>query len=287
MKQHNPTLITKIRRYATSNNISLESALIKFVGESFWNRIYEIDTEREFIAKGGFILGNIFGIKNRTSKDLDGSFIGKHSIEQVENFFDKVSKTEIDEIKIKVIKVDKTPITANKPLPGFGVSFLAIFPPEDGERPNKVIKINFHLDATDNEDIIPEPKSLNFSTINGDEITVNSYPLEQIIAEKLEAVLSHGTRNTRMKDFSDLYVFKNDYIGEIDVNELIKSLNLQFKLRNTELDKTYILNLLVILLNQENTNKNWIKYMNEQNLDYSLQDALDATRFWFHATELI
>jgi hypothetical protein len=64
--------------------------------------------------------------------------------------------------------------------------------------------------------VTPAPELVRFPTIlDGSPIPIiKAYPRETVIAEKLEAVVSLGMSNSRMKDFYDLNVLIHDLPGD-------------------------------------------------------------------------
>lgn len=56
---------------AENSEISFEEYRIRYAAERFLLRLQESDYRDNFIIKGGFLLGTIFNVKQRTTKDLD------------------------------------------------------------------------------------------------------------------------------------------------------------------------------------------------------------------------
>jgi hypothetical protein len=65
---------------------------------------------------------------------------------------------------------------------------------------------------------------------------LNAYPRETVIAEKLEAMVTLGMANSRMKDFSDLLTLARSFDFEGDV--LVRAVRSTFERRKTSLPET-------------------------------------------------
>ncbi|MDT2570535.1 nucleotidyl transferase AbiEii/AbiGii toxin family protein [Enterococcus raffinosus] len=81
---------------------------------------------------------------------------------------------------------------------------------------NSTAKIAFDLDLSVGDVVTPEPKLVTFNLTfkeqkgENERITMYSYPIETVLAEKVETILSLGIQNTRMKDFYDIHLLLND-----------------------------------------------------------------------------
>lgn len=65
---------------------------------------------------------------------------------------------------------------------------------------------------------------------------VRAYPLEAVIAEKLQAMVVLGIANSRMKDFYDLWTFATT--EQFDIRQLARSIQATFERRQTPLPET-------------------------------------------------
>ncbi|MGY3712298.1 nucleotidyl transferase AbiEii/AbiGii toxin family protein [Lactococcus petauri] len=82
--------------------------------------------------------------------------------------------------------------------PGYKINLLAQF-----EKINEVVTI----DVTTGDAITPKEVDFSFSRMFSDDaIGLLSYPVETILAEKIETILSRGIVTTRPRDFYDVYL---------------------------------------------------------------------------------
>lgn len=92
------------------------------------------------------------------------------------------------------------PLRAHMAYPGYRTTFKTSF----GRMKDKI-----HVDVGVGDIVEPQNKELKLSEYRGkpffeESISLLVYPIETIFAERLETVLSKGSRNSRMKDFHDL-----------------------------------------------------------------------------------
>jgi hypothetical protein len=82
--------------------------------------------------------------------------------------------------------------------PGIRVNLKANYPP---------ISVPLTVDVTTGDKITPREIEYTFSLMFDErKISVMAYPLETVLAEKLETVVSRGIANTRPRDFYDIYI---------------------------------------------------------------------------------
>jgi hypothetical protein len=62
---------------------------------------------------------------------------------------------------------------------------------------------------------------------------IKVYPIETVIAEKLETIVSKGVLNSRMKDFYDLRILSQEF--EFDGSNLSKAIKATFERRGTNI----------------------------------------------------
>lgn len=93
-------------------------------------------------------------------------------------------------------------------------------------------------------------------------------PFESIFSEKLQAFVSLGDKNTRIKDLYDLYLIIYFYENKLDKNNLISAINKTFTKRKTKMEINEIISKLKILKLNDNHKILWDRYC--KNVDFSL-----------------
>ncbi|WDA67279.1 nucleotidyl transferase AbiEii/AbiGii toxin family protein [Lactococcus lactis] len=190
-------------------SISSEEYRIRYATERFLLRVQRSSYRDKLILKGGFLLGTLFKVEQRTTKDLD-TLITELSVsrEQVETMLESIIQIDLnDNVKFELIKLIDS--QQRRIYDGFKAKLKMNFLDER-------TFVNFDLDLGVGDTITPEAKKINipllFNEVKGEktEIALLAYPLETILAEKTEIILNLGTNNSRMKDFYDMHLLLND-----------------------------------------------------------------------------
>ncbi|MFK4935461.1 nucleotidyl transferase AbiEii/AbiGii toxin family protein [Lactococcus garvieae] len=190
-------------------SISSEEYRIRYATERFLLRVQKSSYRDNLILKGGFLLGTLFKVEQRTTKDLD-TLITDLSVsrEQVKTMLESIIQIDLnDNVKFELIKLIDS--QQQRIYDGFKAKLKMNFLDER-------TFVNFDLDLGVGDTITPEAKKINvpllFNEVKGEksEIALLAYPLETILAEKTEIILNLGTNNSRMKDFYDVHLLLND-----------------------------------------------------------------------------
>jgi Domain of unknown function (DUF1814). len=289
MKRPSSNLNVNLRRFEQEKGMPNESASYRYISEGVWRRVVAAGEAENLIAKGGFILGEIFGLENRTSQDLDMSFVGTHPADEVQELFEKALAIELDdELHFDNIRTKFNPGKLSSPLDGFSVKFDVYLPP-NANKPDRPIKfLGFKIDITDGEHIVPPSQRFDVNLIMTNEtLSLVSYPTERMVAEKMEAVLHHGENSTRTRDFADLHDFNELFGASINLESLKESFEDQVEVRDTIADETTIDRTLLNLFESPKSAELWRSYQDQFNIDYTWEEAMTAVEEWFAAIELI
>jgi len=187
-----------IKNKASSINVPAQLIMQNYVLERLLERITKSQYKESFIIKGGFLLSAVIGLDTRTTKDLDATIkdfaLSKDSLNS--KFADIVSIDLEDGLQFELVDIRE--IRENDEYPGLRVSLIAKF---------EQLAVPLSVDVTTGDSIIPPPILRTFNRMFGNgTFTALSYPLETVIAEKIETVLSRSTANTRARDYYDIYI---------------------------------------------------------------------------------
>ena len=94
-------------------------------------------------------------------------------------------------------------------------------------------------------------------------IDITCYPIETILAEKIESILSKNITTTRMKDFYDCYMLSKLYLKDLNKNNLILALKNTTKVRKTEFIFNDIKETIDLISNDDNLNFLWQAYSSQ------------------------
>jgi len=242
----------KINQEAKKSNLQVELVYRNYMFERFLFRLSLSSYRNNFVIKGGFLIGSLVGISNRLTKDLDATL---QSIildkDRVLSLMESIIHISVDDGLVYEIKQIQEIRLASR-YPAYRVSFDALF--------EKTI-IHLKLDLTTGDSIYPRAIEYNHNCMFDDNpIALLAYPLENILAEKLEAILTWGILGKRIRDYYDVYVLSN---FEYDNEELRNALYLTAQTRNT---KHHLENYKIVfetIKNEASLENEWIKYTNE------------------------
>lgn len=177
-----------------------------------------------FILKGGYLLFLLYE-KNypRATYDLDfsGQQISNIREDLLDVFFEILSNIDnnspidydLESLKGEIINIKKE-------YTGVRLSINAFL---DRSRETLILDISF------GDIIIDGPNSLFLQ-----DRKFFVYPIESVIAEKLEAIVALGENNNRLKDYYDLYYILKEF--EFSHDKLKRAVYQTFKNRNTALE---------------------------------------------------
>ncbi len=234
-----------VRKVSEEKGILFNSVLSYYFMEDILIKISKSRYKDNFIFKGGFLLSNIVGISLRATMDMD--FLLKNaqlSKENVEKIFCEILTNEDKVINYQIESIKS--IREKDFYGGLRVMLLARF---------ENIQQHVPIDIATGDIITPQPINYNYKSIFGNStISVKAYPVETILAEKIETMYSRGFLNSRSKDYFDIYLIWKLHKSNIEKKVLNEAINKTFSYRNTE----YNVKKLKNLINQLNLNHNFI-----------------------------
>ena len=258
-------LKARMRSIALEQNQSFQEVWRKLTLERFLSRLSRSKHQDQFIFKGGRLLAYYLDL-NRETKDLDFLLLKlnceRKTLEQALN--DIISIRLDDDFSFSLKELSKLNHDHIN-YPGFRVKLNLFF---------HQMKDIIHLDLGVGDSVEPTLYDLNCSHYKNQplfehQISLKVYPPEAIIVEKLETLIYHGTINSRMKDYHDLYfLFKVKKYKSIILE---KQIRITFKNRNTAL-KIPIKNTVEEF---EILQQQWERYLNGLVKDHVLPKRLN------------
>ena len=187
--------------------------------ERILERISVSKYQENFILKGGLLLSALFGINNRTTRDMDTTIKGLDiSKEQMVKVLNEILNIDLkDGVKFEL--VDVTDIREEDEYGGNKYHLI-------GKLEN--LKINLDIDISTGDKIVPKELEYSYpSLFENIKILIYTYNVETIISEKIETILRRGQYNSRMKDYYDIHMFLSKFKDNIDIK------NLKLSIKNT------------------------------------------------------
>ena len=187
-----------LRNLSKITDVSPEVLLRNFMLERFLERVSLSKYKNNFILKGGLLIADIIGIDNRSTMDMDANIKG-HVISESEVALmcKEIINISIDD-GVNLIYTGIEEIREEADYPGFRVSINATL-----DKTRQSMKI----DITTGDYVTPKEINYDYKLMFEDRtISLMTYNIETVLAEKLETIVSRGILNSRMKDFYDIYI---------------------------------------------------------------------------------
>ena len=241
-----------ISKKSNGNQIVTLNLFQMFYFERLLERISKSKYSGQIILKGGLLLSSIIGSDERTTKDMDTTLKGiPLTKEMIEKIFIEILNIDLnDGVSFEIISIKD--IRFEDEYGGFRINILS-------KLDNNKTYITVELTTGD----VITPKEVKYSyncIFENKKIPIMAYPIETVLAEKFQTIISRGILNTRLKDFFDIHVLMNTKINN---KTLIKAIINTFNKRNTLFD----INEFYIIINEleesKAMNKLWIEYQNK------------------------
>jgi predicted nucleotidyltransferase component of viral defense system len=195
---------------AQSKGQDYQRVLGRYAIERFLYRLGSSTYRDRFAIKGATLFTLWTGDTHRPTKDLDLLGWGSSAILEVEETIRAICKVEGDDgILFDGESVEGARIKEEDEYEGVRVKFHAVLA---GARIPMQVDIGF------GDAVYPEPEFASFPVLLPMEPPViRAYPREAAIAEKLNAMVVLDIRNSRMKDFYDIWFMANTWTFEMAI----------------------------------------------------------------------
>ena len=243
-------VMAMVRKRSNESGVSINMLLLIYFFERFLARLSESQYKTNLVLKGGFLLSSIMGIETRTTMDIDMSLRNRHIDDEIirKIIEDIISISSDDEVIFEIRSIDE--IRIEDQYPGYRTSII-------GKLSN--VRQPFSIDIAIGDPITPEAIEYQYKSVFSDaqDITVISYNLENIVAEKLETIVSRKTDNSRSKDFYDLHLIWSLKSDQLDYDKLNKAIKTTFEYRETEYNIKNILEEIKNIRNDDGFRRRW------------------------------
>ncbi len=214
-----------INNRAKSARVSPQLMLQNYMLERLIDRISRSAWREHIIVKGGMLIGSLIGVDRRTTKDLDTTVMGiplTHD-KAAEVFADICAIDAGDDLVFQLLRTED--IREIDEYPGIRVFLRALY---------ETLAVPLSIDVTTGDRITPSAINYEYPFVF-DEGTacIRAYPLETVLAEKIETVLVRSVATTRIRDFYDIYELWRVKRGAVDVGVLREALAATCKRRNS------------------------------------------------------
>ena len=216
----------RIKSVAKQNNADARTLMRIYMMERFLERLAQSEYRDNFIIKGGILVTAMIGVAHRSTMDIDTSMKNLNlSAEDALRVVNQVKDIDLDDGVSFDVK-DVSNIIDEMEYPGIRVTMNA--------NVGRLIT-PLKIDISTGDVITPRAIEFNYDLLLEDRsISLWSYNLETILAEKLQTVLARGILNTRMRDFYDIRMLLDTYEDKVNKAVLKDAFAATCKKRGTD-----------------------------------------------------
>lgn len=216
----------RIKSVAKQNNADARTLMRIYMMERFLERLAQSEYRDNFIIKGGILVTAMIGVAHRSTMDIDTSMKNLNlSAEDALRVVNQVKDIDLDDGVSFEVK-DVSNIMDEMEYPGIRVTMNA--------NVGRLIT-PLKIDISTGDVITPRAIEYNYDLLLEDRsISLWSYNLETILAEKLQTVLARGILNTRMRDFYDIRMLLDTYEDKVNKAVLKDAFAATCKKRGTD-----------------------------------------------------
>lgn len=198
-----------IRNLSKEVGIEAHVLIRKYMMERFLERVSSSKYNGSFILKGGMLVAAFVGVEARATMDIDTTIKGiPVTIVDMERTITEISNIDLDDnVKFRIKRVSE--IMDEAEYSGIRFSMDAVL---DGA------VIPLKIDISTGDVITPREIAYSYKLMFEDRtIPIMTYPIETVLAEKLETVISRSITNTRMRDFYDIHILLKSQNINVDI----------------------------------------------------------------------
>ena len=245
----------RIKSVAKQNNADARTLMRIYMMERFLERLAQSEYRDNFIIKGGILVTAMIGVAHRSTMDIDTSMKNLNlSAEDALRVVNRVKDIDLDDGVSFEVK-DVSNIMDEMEYPGIRVTMNA--------NVGRLIT-PLKIDISTGDVITPRAIEFNYDLLLEDRsISLWSYNLETILAEKLQTVLARGILNTRMRDFYDIRMLLDTYEDKVNKAVLKDAFAATCKKRGTDHLQEQAEEIIKIIEADEQLQVLWRAYQNK------------------------
>jgi predicted nucleotidyltransferase component of viral defense system len=237
---------------AQSKGEDYQRVLGRYAIERFLYRLGRSSYRDKFAVKGATLFTLWTGHTHRPTKDLDLLGQGPSSIGDVEQTIRGICEIQVEDgLVFDDASVEATKIKEDDEYDGVRVKLLAELA---GARIPMQIDIGF------GDAVYPEPELSSFPVLLPMEPPlIRAYPRESVVAEKFHAMIVLDIRNSRMKDFYDVWFMASTWTFEMA--SLRKAIVTSFERRGSTIPTAVPFALTDDFLNDPQKKQQWSAFV--------------------------
>lgn len=265
----------KVRNLSKGKSDVAQGLIRNFIMERFLERVSLSNYKNNIILKGGMLVASLVGLNIRSTMDIDTTVKALPlNEEDARKIIEEICNIEVDDgVSFQITSSKK--IMEDFDYPGIRMMLEAKL-----DR----MKQPFKIDISTDDAITPRAIDYEYKLMFEDrKISMLTYNVETLLAEKMQTVLARGLANTRMRDFYDIYEIMNLKNVGINTEVLQKAFEVTCEKRLTKFTDKEIYDIL----NKIKTDPEFIKMWESfKNANYFVKDLSWKTIVSFDAEHI-
>ena len=213
---------------------TFDAVLNRFGRERLLYRIGISEYRDRFLLKGAMLFALWYDMPHRPTRDMDLLGFGPGELFVLERVFREIAQQRVDDGLAFSETVTAAEIRNEANYAGARVTLLATL---------EQARIPLQVDIGFGDPVTPAAEQIDYPVLLEDlpPPRLGAYPVYTVIAEKLQAIVSLGMVNSRLKDYFDLQVLL--VREELDEHLLAEAVRRTFAVRSTPLPQQVPLGL--------------------------------------------
>jgi hypothetical protein len=243
----------RLLNYSHDHQENHNHTLVRYGIERLMYRLSSSPYSDRFILKGAMLFVMWMDEDHRPTQDLDLLGIGNFTTGSLISIFKEVCTIPCDDDGVEFIKEQ---ITIDE------IREAEIYQGQRIKIPGWLggIKLNVSVDIGFGDAIVPRPKKMTYPVLlDLPPPRLKTYPKETVVAEKLDAIILLGLRNSRMKDYYDLWTMAKHF--RFDATMLARAIKATLKRRGRKLPTHQLSGLTDEFFNNETKQRQWKAFL--------------------------
>ncbi len=250
---------SKFKNKAQAENKEFNLILTRYALERFLYRLSISDHRDQFLLKGALLFDLWFDVPLRPTRDIDLLGFQLPDASYLLKTFEDLCEIQVEDgVTFDRASIRAEEIRKEANYSGMRVILAAYL---DGARSVVQVDIGF------GDAVTPAPEVADYPVLLHEfpNPRLRIYPRYTVVAEKLDAIISLGMTNTRMKDYFDIWMILRK--SELDPEVLRSALMATVKRRSTLMPEKLPLGLSDEFAQNKNKNVQWNAFLTKNQLD--------------------
>ena len=266
------SILQRLKNRARQEQETFDAVLNRFGRERLLYRIGISEYRQQFLLKGAMLFALWYDMPHRPTRDMDLLGFGAGELYVLERVFREITQQPVDDglrfsETVKAVETRKEADYA-----GARVTVMATL---------EQARIPLQIDIGFGDLVTPAAEQINYPVLLDDlsPPRLGAYPVYTVVAEKLQAIVSLGMVNTRLKDYFDLQVLLER--EQLDEEVLAAAIRRTFAVRSTPLPQEVPLGLSPEFADDFGKQAQWRAFLRANELvEVPLSDVVERLSTW-------